>query len=166
LKLKSGWHVVRTIGGAEFAVAAAITAAEFISYCPAYTEHRRHGRFTNRKIVQIQRPLFPCYLFVRPDDKFQREKFETSRIKLQVIRSALVSDDVIDAVRATAEDAGKVATVTKLIAPGAFVTLIRGVLRGERAEVIRRKGQQVLIRISRDGRSATFKTHISEVEAV
>ena len=164
--MNSGWYVIRTIGGAEFAVAAAITAAEFISYCPAYTERRRRGRFSNGQFIEIQRPLFPCYLFVRPDDKFQREKFETSKIKLQVLRSQLVSDDVIDAVKATAEDAGKVATITKQIEPGAFVTLIRGVLRGERAEVIRRKGQQVLIRISRDGRSATFKTHINEVEAV
>lgn len=156
-----GWWVVRTLGGAEFAVTGSILAAGFEAYCPTYTARHRNRYGHRDEIIEAERPLFPGYLFLRPDPRF-REAFETSRIKLQVFRSSPVSDGVIDAVRATAAEASKVAVERKVEA-GDFATLLRGVLKGESARVLRVRGQQALVDILRDGRRAVLLVRLSDL---
>lgn len=157
-----GWWVVRTLGGAEFAVTGSILAAGFEAYCPTYTARHRNRYGHRDEVIESERPLFPGYLFVRPDHRFRREAFETSRIKLQVFRSSPVSDGVVDAVRATAAEASKVAVERKIEA-GDFATLLRGVLKGESARVLRVRGQQALVDIVRDGRRAVLLVRLSDI---
>jgi transcription antitermination factor NusG len=162
----NAWHAARTNGGAEFAVTGAILAAGLDAYCPSYSV-RRKSRYGHRgEFIDCIHALFPTYLFVRAGQNFRREQFETARIKIQLFRGGLVSQDVIDAVKATAAEVGNVATTVNRIEAGAFVKMMRGILRGDVAKVVKVKGQQAIIEVTRNGRTATFRTHVNELEAV
>lgn len=157
-----GWSVVCLTSGAEFAVAGAMLAAGFETYCPSFTVKQRNRYGHRDELVETTKPLFPTYIFVRPDAGLRREAFETGRIKLKIFRHPVISDAVIEAVRATAEEASKVA-IEKKIEAGDFATLLRGVLKGESAKVLRVRGQQALIDIQRDGRRTIVLVKLTDL---
>lgn len=156
------WSVVRVTGGSEFAVVAAMIAAEVEAYCPAYTE-RRPKRYGHRgEFIETTKPLYPTYIFAKIDSRARTEPFETSRIRISVLALNAVSEAVVESVRAIAEEASKVC-VERRIEPGDFVTMLYGVLKGESARVVRVRGQQALIDIQRDGRRVLLQTKLSDL---
>lgn len=163
--MTEGWQVVRTLAGAEFAVTGQMLAAGFAATCPSFVVRRRN-RYGNRdEMTEALRPLFPGYLFLRPDPRFRREAFETGRIRLRVFHQPRLSDGVVDALRVTALEASKVAVVKK-IEPGDFATMLRGVLKGESAKVLKVRGAQALIDIARDGRRAVVFVPLADLQGV
>ena len=138
------WRALSVFSGNEIDVASRMLAEDVEAYCPSFTSvTRRRGGHRDMTVTKT-RPLFRGYLFARIDDGFHVERFERSTCKIIVYRRRPLSDAQIDAVRATAFLVSSVSDRTR-IEPGCFVELCRGVLNGERAEVLRIRGQRAVI---------------------
>jgi transcription antitermination factor NusG len=160
---QTGWWVIRTLFGRELELAEEIGQAGFGAFCPSYTVTRRH-RYKRGKVIQSTLPLFPSYLFLPPDPDFRTAEFETHRVKLQVLRGTsgrlLVSEAQMAVVREAAEEASRTPTERK-VQPGDFVKLLRGVLKGESAQVLRTRGRTAFITL---GGRREFVVNISDLE--
>lgn len=158
----SGWWVIRTICGRELELADEIGQAGFGAFCPSYTVTRRH-RYKRGKVIQSTLPLFPSYLFLTPDPDFRPAAFETHRVKLQVLRGSsgrvVVSEAQMAVVREAAEEASR-APIERKVQPGDFVRLLRGVLKGESAQVLRTRGRTAFVSLGR----REFVVNISDLE--
>ena len=157
------WRVLSVFSGNELDVALRMNAAGVEAYCPSFTSITRQRNAHRCMTVTKTRPLFRGYLFARIDDSFRVEPFERSTCKIVVYRRRPLSDAQIDAVRTTAFLVSSVSDRTK-IDPGSFVELCRGVLAGERAEVLRIKGQRAVIELL--GSRAVLRVDISDLETV
>lgn len=147
-----GWNVLRVFCGVELAVEAAVIERGFDAYCPVFTQPRRNRYGRRGEIVEVTRPLFPGYLFARPGPGFRTSMFETSRTVVRLLRGStgriVVNDDQMAVVRNAALEASRVAVERKVQA-GDYVVLLRGLLKGETAVVLRVRGQTALVSINR-----------------
>jgi transcription antitermination factor NusG len=157
------WRALSVFSGNELDVALRMNAAGVEAYCPSFTSITRQRNAHRCMTVTKTRPLFRGYLFARIDDGFRAEPFERSTCKIVVYRRRPLSDAQIDAVRTTAFLVSSVSDRTK-IEPGAFVELCRGVLAGERAEVLRIKGQRAVIDLL--GGGGVWHADITDLQTV
>ena len=159
--MTSGWHVLRVFAGSEFHVASKINDAGFSAYCPTYTTRQR-SRYARKEVLrQVERALFPGYLFVRKHERFRKQAFESSRTSLQVFYNPLVSDDRIEAIRATADAASR-----WRVTDGDFGLIVRGALGGELAKVLRVRGQRAVVDVLRQGHHAVMTLPTDDLERV
>lgn len=159
----TGWWVIRTLCGREFELECNIAQAGFGAFCPSYTVTRRH-RYKRGQVIKSTLPLFPSYLFLTPHPDFRPTAFETHRVKLQVLRGSsgrvVVSEAQMAVVREAAEIASRV-PVERKVQPGDFVKLLRGVLKGESAQVLRTRGRTAFLNLG----TREVIVNISDVEA-
>lgn len=159
--MTEGWHAVRVFAGVEFSVAEKISAAGFDAYCPTY-QTRQRSRYARKEVLrQVERALFPGWLFVRKHERFRKQAFESSRTSLQVFYSPLVSEDRIEAIRSTAEAASR-----WRVTDGDFGLIVRGALGGELAKVIRVRGQRAVVDVLRQGHHAVMTLPVDDLERV
>ena len=159
--MTEGWHAVRVFAGVEFSVAEKISAAGFDAYCPTY-QTRQRSRYARKEVLrQVERALFPGWLFVRKHEQFRKRMFETSRTSLQVFYNPLVSEDRIEAIRSTAEAASR-----WRVTDGDFGLIVRGALGGELAKVIRVRGQRAVVDVLRQGHHAVMTLPVGDLERV
>jgi len=103
------WFVVRTHPNSEFKALAHIQRQGFDAYLPRYIKRRRHAR----KTEDIQKPLFPGYLFVGMDPTRARWRVLNSTVGVSELichtgQPAPVPDDVIDDIRRHEDESGYV----------------------------------------------------------
>ena len=159
--MTDGWHVVRVFSGFEFSVAQKMLTAGFESYCPSY-QTRQRSRYARKEVLrQVERPLFPGWLFVKKHARFRKQAFETSRTSLRVYYKPLVSDDRIEAIRATAEAASR-----WRVTDGDFGLIVRGVLGGELAKVLRVRGNRAVVDVGHNGNRWIFTLPLDDLESV
>lgn len=159
----TGWWVIRTLCGREFELAEEIGRAGFGTYCPAYHVNRAH-RYQRGRRITVTLPLFPSYLFLTPDPDFRPAAFEDHKVKLRVLRGpsgrVVVSEAQMAVVREAADQASRT-PIERKIQPGDFVKLLRGVLKGESAQVLRTRGRTAFINLG----TREIIVNISDVEA-
>jgi transcriptional antiterminator RfaH len=103
------WFVVRTHPNGEFKALAHILRQGFDGYLPRYIKRRRHAR----KTEDIQKPLFPGYLFVGMDPARARWRVLNSTAGVSELichsgQPAPVPDNVIDDIRRHEDESGYV----------------------------------------------------------
>jgi transcriptional antiterminator RfaH len=103
------WFVVRTHPNGEFKALAHILRQGFDGYLPRYIKRRRHAR----KTEDVQKPLFPGYLFVGMDPACARWRVLNSTVGVSELichngQPAPVPDDVIDDIRRHEDESGYV----------------------------------------------------------
>ena len=159
--MTEGWHAVRCFAGVEFSVAGKITAAGFDAYCPTY-QTRQRSRYARKEVLrQVDRALFPGWLFVKKHEQFRKQMFESSRTSLQVFYTPLVSEDRIEAIRATAEAASR-----WRVTDGDFGLIVRGALGGELAKVLRVRGHRAVVDVMRGGNHQVMTLAVDDMERV
>lgn len=158
-----GWWVVRVFAGYEFEIGGEMLTDGLEVFVPSYSVVRRN-RYQRNKQTRSTLPLFPGYFFVRPDERFRTAKFETRRTTVRVLRGSsgrvLVSDAQMAVVREAAEEASR-APIERKVQPGDFVRLLRGVLKGESAQVLRTRGRTAFVTLGR----REIVVNISDLEA-
>tara|TARA_B100002052_G_C15721487_1_gene524363 strand:+ start:385 stop:897 length:513 start_codon:yes stop_codon:yes gene_type:complete len=103
------WFVVRTHPNGEFKALAHILRQGFDGYLPRYVKRRRHAR----KTENVQKPLFPGYLFVGMDPERARWRALNSTVGVSELicysgQPAPVPDEVIDDIRRHEDESGYV----------------------------------------------------------
>ena len=147
-----GFWVVRVPSGTEFVVADRIAKAGYATVCPQYMERLRPSRGRVWVRASVIRPLFPTYIFVRHDPDFRPAKFETTRIRLQVFRSRLVTDAEMTLInevameRSVSDARGK---VRQPIKRGDVMELLHGILRGEPVDVLHVRKERIIVQLRR-----------------
>ena len=106
---KKRWFVVRTHPNGEFKALAHILRQGFDGYLPRYIKRRRHAR----KTENVQKPLFPGYLFVGMDPERARWRVLNSTVGVSELichsgQPAAVPDEVIDDIRRHEDESGYV----------------------------------------------------------
>lgn len=101
------WFVVRTHPNGEFKALNNILRQGFDAYLPRYMKRRRHARKTDN----VQKPLFPGYLFVGMDLETARWRalnstFGVSELICHSGRPAPVPDEIIDDIRHHEDESG------------------------------------------------------------
>ena len=159
--MTEGWHAVRVFAGVEFSVAEKILTAGFDAYCPCYSTRQR-SRYARKEVLrQVERALFPGWLFVKKHEQFRKQAFESSRTSLQVFYTPLVSEDRIEAIRATAEAASR-----WRVTDGDFGLIVRGALGGELAKVLRVRGHKAIVDVVRNGNHQVMTLPVDDMERV
>jgi hypothetical protein len=94
------WLIVRVFAGHPFEVEMTLRGLGLEAYCPRYTTKRRHP-FVRRLTLDVVRPLFPGYMFVR--QAFDARGLNTSRFRVRLMakdgRYLLASESEIGRVR-------------------------------------------------------------------
>lgn len=103
------WFVVKTHANGEFKALSHILRQGFDGYLPRYIKRRRHARKTDN----VQKPLFPGYLFVGMDPERARWRALNSTIGVSELichsgQPAPVPDNVIDDIRRHEDASGYV----------------------------------------------------------
>ena len=80
------WFVVRTHPNGEFKALAHILRQGFDGYLPRYVKRRRHAR----KTENVQKPLFPGYLFVGMDPERARWRALNSTVGVSELILSLI----------------------------------------------------------------------------
>lgn len=159
-----GWWVVRVLCGSEFEIGGDMLADGLDVFVPSYTVERRN-RYQRNKKTRSTLPLFPGYLFLRPDPTFRPAKFETRRTTVRVLRGSsgrvLVTEAQMAVVREAEAEASRPPAEHK-IQPGDLVRLLRGVLKGESAQVLRTRGRTAFVSLGR----RDIVVNISDLEGI
>ena len=140
------WHVVTVNSRQEIETAARINNAGFIAHCPTYEEkfeQHRNGRHSFRLRTV---PLFTRYFFIRVDDAFRKDEFETVTVRLTVIRKRMITDAEMSMINLTALDLTN--KQSKVVEPikinkGDVMKIIDGITAGKIVKAIRVVGSEV-----------------------
>lgn len=171
----NGWRVLQVLSGCEFEVAERAAADGVQPYVPEFIErHRNRYLFGNRdKVREMRRVLFKGYMFMNfsrmyeivPDFSPQAyaRTLATSRVRVQVIDGAPLSDSQIDAVRDMASFVESVSDHTK-IEEGSLVEFWHGVLQGVQADVLRVRGLKAIIALT--GSRKVLHVRLTDLENV
>jgi transcription antitermination factor NusG len=130
------WLVARLITNAERAVTDSLAMRDTESYWPRFQESVRDKR-THRKRI-VTRPLFPCYLFIRPIQSFY-SLLEVTGIIGIIMRGACPAmsdrlDREIERIRSSELDGfvpKPVVATTPKIQVGNRVVILSGILHGQ-----------------------------------
>lgn len=160
--MKSGWHVIRVFAGSEVRVAADINGAGFTAYCPVVTKPLRRRYAYGAPMTEVERSLFPGYLFLLRAADFRREWFENTRTKLRVFYRPLVSEETIAMVRTIAELESR----WRVEKPGDVVRLMRTALAGELGKVIKIKRGWATVDVMRNGNRTQVTVAVDDMERV
>ena len=153
------WRVVKCFVGDEFALVGQIALLGFDAYAPAYTTRGKVRYGKKSEPEEIDRPLFPGYLFSRIKPDSRTDRLARSKYQMRVWYQETVSDSVIEFVRATATEASRFIERKLLkLKPGDLATIMQGVLRNEPVEILAVRKHKALIRLTRLGPNATIET--------
>lgn len=142
------WWVVSVNSRTEIETARRISEAGFIAQCPTWVKKSGHhfgGRHSIKTKIEV---LFPCYLFVAVDPKFNKDVFESSKTRLTVHRKRTLTDETMTFINSTAN--GLTMAQTKVthsltIKRGDLMQILHWALQGEPVEVLKAKRNQILV---------------------
>lgn len=159
----TAWRVLTVFSGAEIDTAARMSAAHIETYCPQFTTVTRRRGGHRDMTIEKRRVLFPRYLFARVDRDFQAEPFERGGCKIVVFRSSAYSDEQIAAVKHTEFLVQSVSDRT-FIRVGALAEFWQGVMKGQRAEVLKIRGRNAVVSLF--GNKKEMTVDVRDLEAV
>lgn len=159
----TAWRVLTVFSGAEIDTAARMSAANIEAFCPQYTTITRCRNGHRDMTIERRRVLFPRYLFARVERDFQADPFERGGCKIIVFRSRAYSDEQIDAVRATAFLVQSISDRTR-IEVGVLAEFWQGVMKGQRAEVLKIRGRNAVVSLL--GNKTEMTVGVRELETV
>lgn len=121
------WYVVHTQPRAEETAARNLDRQGFEAFLPLYRRQIRHAR----RRLEVRRPLFPGYLFVRFDPATCRWRSINGTVGVRYLlgdrtRPIAVPEPVIEAILARADEGGEVTMLSKPLARGQSVQLVDG----------------------------------------
>ena len=146
------WHVVSVSTRQEIETAARINSAGFIAHCPVYQKKYRATRRDKHFFKTRIEPLFPAYIFIRPDAAFRIDKFETSKARLSVFWKTLLTDDVMAVINSTALDLTMAQSKTAGVLPikrGDVMQILHGAMQGEPVEVLEARRERITVILKR-----------------
>jgi len=159
---KDGWIAVNCKPHLEGIALASLSRQNFNAYCPMIHKRVHHAR----RVLDVLRPLFPCYLFVQLDPREQswRPILGTSGVRT-VIRfgehPSLISKEFIDSLKAREVD-GVIVRPASPYRVGHQVRLTSGAFHGLAATIIEmdeRDRLKVLIDLLNRKVNVTLSTH-------
>lgn len=139
IKTEIRWHAVMCNSRMEIEIAERINSGGVIAHCPTYQKKYRTGRHTAVFFKTAKSPLFPSYIFVDADASFDKEKFETSVIRLMVFRRCVIRADQMDVINLTASDltAAQARSASPLrIKRGDIMRVLHGAMAGKTAKAL------------------------------
>ena len=74
--MKRTWYVLHVKPRTDKKIAALLTAYRYFAYCVTYLKIRK----AQRRKVKIKMPLFPGYIFTRPNPDERRRAYETNMV--------------------------------------------------------------------------------------
>jgi transcription antitermination factor NusG len=158
------WRVLHVVANHEKRVAQHLAARSLEHYVPLYTEKSRWSDRT----VELQRPLFPGYVFVRFAQEFRLAALTTPAV-LSVVGhgdSGIVSAAEIDRIRA-ALARGYLLHPETSVAPGTRVRICRGIFAGAEGTVAElRRNCKVVLSLSGTGQLFSLETEIEVLEVL
>lgn len=151
--------------GHEFALEREIKAKGFLPYAPRWRIHRRRRGWRNHTIETAVRALFPDYLFVLLDTRFVAADFSTNSRSVKRLPGFATAAQV-EVVREIELEANKlpIERVVRQVRPGEMALIIRGVLKGDTAEVLRVKGRSAIVNLARQGRRSVVTMNACDLE--
>ena len=157
---QADWYAIKTNSGSEFFVADRINSIGRIAHVPKYFERQRKRNGKPTYFSEHERPLFATYLFAKLDDTFRKEKIETSRVRLTIIRKKPLTDghmslfnEVALAMTAAGGDIEEYRLRNmpkpKAIGKGDIMKLLHGAMRGETVEVLVALKNRITVQLQR-----------------
>jgi transcriptional antiterminator RfaH len=134
---KSPWIVLYTKPNQETVAVKNIQRQKYEAYCPMILRTRRHAR----RVEQVERPLFPSYVFVKMN---VRQAQWRSLLSTKGVRSlvhfgdqvGLLPEGFVEQLRASEENGVLDGTVAPRARPGDRVTLSEGPFESSMATVL------------------------------
>lgn len=160
---KIGWWAVRVTGGWEFSTSDRISNAGFESYCPQFIERQRRWTSSGYIFSQVKTPLLRNYIFVRCDAAFRKDKFDTSKVTLSVLRKKMVTDEELTLVNevALAQSLSAAKGERPKFEPGQILELQRAVLNETRLRVL--EVGKKMVEVQRLSGGLPFKVKVEEL---
>ncbi|MDA1099107.1 MAG: transcriptional activator RfaH [Proteobacteria bacterium] len=163
------WYAVYTQARMESWARSNLWERGFEVYLPLYRKQRRHARKTD----WVSAPLFPRYLFVAADPQPRQSRaINTAPGVVGLVafgeRPGVISDRVIQAIRAREDAAGHVRLVDRdSLVPGEQVRLQSGAMADHIGLFERRgDGERVVILLNLLGREVRVKVPASAIARV
>lgn len=128
------WYVVHTRPNGELRAANNLERQGFKTYLPRYKKERRHAR----KVEQIQRPLFPRYVFVRMDTNTDRWRSILGTFGVDYLvgngdKPTPVPEAIVEEIRGYENELGLVVPPQETLRPGQQVQIVEGPLATQTA---------------------------------
>lgn len=161
------WHVAAVTSRMEIETVNRINSGGFVAHCPKYVvkvQRRRWSRAFTRTIIL---PLFPTYIFIRPDAAFRKDIFEDSKVRLCFLPHGFVTDDQMTGINLMANTLtveGSRAMQPIIFKPDEIVQVLHAAMAGKPVKVleVRRKGTKLLVEFT-EHRSLPFEIDASSV---
>jgi len=158
------WSVLHVVANHEKQVARQLTVRSLENYLPLYAER---SRWSDR-LVTLQRPLFPGYVFVRLDTQDRLSAITTPGVLkvLGATRNDKVDQVEIERIRQGLAN-GYVLRPHPEIRTGTVVRICRGIFEGAQGVVLQlRRRCTVVIALSGAGQCFSVETDLNDVEVL
>ena len=144
------WQVASITARQEIETVSRINSAGFIAHVPTFVKkYRRASRGPVFFRVKTE-PMFPTYIFTRPDAAFRKDIFEDSRTRLYFLPNGFVTDEQMTEINSMAMKLtleGSRAVEPIVFKPGEAVQVLTAAMAGKQMKVleVRRKGGKLLV---------------------
>lgn len=160
------WYVVYTRPRYEKKVERYLSEKDIECYLPLVKSLRK---WSDRK-KWVYLPLFSSYIFIKINEKEHFEALNTQGVVRFISfegRPAVVPDKQIEEIKWLLSNEVETETVDKKLEPGTMVEIIKGPLRGFKAEMIYYNNKRnILIRLEQLGKVILVKVNENQVIAV
>ena len=161
----SGWWALYTKHQHEKTIADMLVSKGLDVFLPLYESERQWK--DRKKVVSL--PLFPCYVFVRPESNRRLQVVSTPGVHMILTRGgqdALITNPEIDAIRRCVEGPVRVEPHPFLNC-GERVRVIRGSLKGLEGILVRMKNDcRLIVSVDMLSQSVAVELAASDVEPV
>jgi len=158
------WLVLRTKSRQEKKVESNLKLKHINAYLPTLMEVKQR----KDRIIRLEHPLFPGYIFVQPRlDQFQHLRYipGSCGLLLSGNEPAILPEQDLEGIKIMANSGNKLSIDTKLI-PGKLVEVISGPLAGAKGQLTRIKNQRCLvINVPLLGKSVNVEINIENIRA-
>ncbi len=160
------WYVVYTRPRYEKKVERYLSEKDIECYLPLVKSLRK---WSDRK-KWVYLPLFSSYVFIKINEKEHFEVLNTQGVVRFISfegRPAVIPDKQIEEIKWLLSNEVETETVDKKLEPGTMVEIIKGPLRGFKAEMIYYNNKRnILIRLEQLGKVILVKVNENQVIAV
>ena len=161
------WYVAHTRPNNEQRAIINLQRQGFEVYMPRYLAQRRHAR----KVETIARPLFPRYLFIRTDPKFEpwrsiNSTYGISNIIARGDAPQAVPCGIVDSLKSQGDSAGIIRPAPNAFYPGQRLEILDGPM-AMRIGYFQRMSdtERVVILLDLLGRNVNVRIHHAAVAA-
>ncbi len=131
----------------ELDTVARINAAGFSARTPTWQKRIRRPYRSGEILRTVTEPLFPSYIFLKQDDAFRADKFQTEKNWLTVFWGCrLITEEEMKKIDALADTLTAAQSRTAYSLPvrrGDMLQVIHGLMIGDRVKVLREAQEQL-----------------------